>query len=58
MLKCFFSTLLVTVSLLVFVSCDRDTPAERAGEAIEDATDNASDAVEDMGDKVKDATDE
>lgn len=48
-----FAAALVTT----FTACEPKTPAEKAGERIEDATDGASDAVEKMGDKVEDATD-
>jgi len=49
-------------------SCEKEGPAEKAGEKmdnaaekagdkVEDATDNAKDKVEDAGDAIEDATD-
>jgi hyperosmotically inducible protein len=56
------------LSLLALSACEQKGPAERAGEQldnavenagdkIEDATDDASKAVEQAGDKVENATD-
>lgn len=47
----------VAAYLTLFTACKEKSDTERAGEAIEDATDGASDAVEKLGDKVEDATD-
>lgn len=43
-------------AVLVFVSCRERTPAEKAGDAVEESIKNIGDAVEDAGDAVKDAT--
>ena len=51
------SIIIATAGLSLFTACERETESERAGEAIEDATDGASDAVEDLGDDIEDATD-
>lgn len=37
--------------------CEREGPAERAGEKVDDAVEDAGDAAEDAGDKVEDALD-
>lgn len=37
-------------------ACEREGPAERAGERVDEATQNAADAVEDAGDKIEDKT--
>ena len=52
----------------VMSGCEKDTPLERAGERIEDATDNDSpieeagenidDALDEAGERIEDATDE
>lgn len=43
---------------LLVVACEQDGPAERAGEAIDDAADDIADAGNDMGDAIKDAGDD
>ena len=59
---------LATFMAIGLTACDRQGPAERAGEnidnsaekmgdKIEDATDNASDKVESAGDKIENETD-
>ena len=59
---------LATFFAIGLTACERDGPAERAGENVdnaaeklgdrmEDATDNAGDELETAGDKVEDATD-
>lgn len=59
---------LATFFAIGITACERDGPAERAGEnidnaaenmgdRIEDSTDNAGDELETAGDKVEDATD-
>jgi len=37
-------------------ACERQGPAEKAGESVDEAVQNAGDAVENAGDKVKDKT--
>ncbi len=44
-------------AILPMVGCDNQGPAEKAGERIDEAVDDASDAVEDAGDEVEDAMD-
>ncbi len=39
------------------LGCDRDGPAEQAGEDIDRAMDHAGDQLERAGDKIEDATD-
>ncbi|NNE60458.1 MAG: hypothetical protein HKN35_06175 [Woeseia sp.] len=50
------SSLLLTGLLLV--ACEQDGPAERAGEAIDDAADEIGDAGDDFGDAIEDACEE
>lgn len=53
-----FITLLLAGCLsLGLVGCDRDGPAEEAGEDIDRAMDNAGDNLERAGDKIENATD-
>lgn len=41
---------------LVFIGgCDRDGPAERAGEAIDEGVENAEEKAREVGNKVEDA---
>jgi hypothetical protein len=50
--------LVVGLSLSSLVGCERHkTPAEKAGDKIENATDKAGDKVEDLGDKTEDKLD-
>ncbi len=37
-------------------ACERQGPAEKAGERVDEAVQNTGDAVEDAGDKVEDKT--
>ena len=48
---------LLALAAFAFVSCEKKTPAEKAGDAVEEGIENVGDAVEDAGDAVKDATD-
>lgn len=51
-------TLLLTSCLgLGLAGCDRDGPAEEAGEDLDRAMDNAGDNMERAGDKLENATD-
>lgn len=43
---------------LLVVACEQDGPAERAGEAIDDAADELSDSGRDFGDAIEDAGDD
>lgn len=38
--------------------CEQDGPAERAGEAVDEAAENIQDAGRDIGDEIEDAADE
>lgn len=38
--------------------CEQDGPAERAGEAVDEAAEDIREAGEDVGDEVEDAADE
>jgi predicted small lipoprotein YifL len=52
-------TILVLFLATVFLSlaaCEREGPAERAGEQIDNAVEDAGAAIENAGDKVRDAT--
>jgi hypothetical protein len=40
---------------LLFSACEKDGPAERAGESVDQAVDNAGEAIEDAGDSIQDA---
>jgi len=44
-------------SLFTLQSCEKDSPSENRGEAIEDATDDAPEPIEEVGDAIKEATD-
>ncbi|MBL28370.1 MAG: hypothetical protein CMM50_12570 [Rhodospirillaceae bacterium] len=39
-------------------ACDEEGPAEKAGEAIDNAVEDAGDAVEDAGDAIEDTADD
>lgn len=46
--------MLLVASMLTFtVACDREGPAERAGENVDNAVENTGEAVERAGDNVK-----
>ena len=47
----------VLVALAGLPGCEEETPAEKAGEAIEDTGEQLGDAVEDAGEEVQDAAD-
>jgi len=52
------------IALLIFplagglVACEKEGPAERAGEKIDEAVDEAGDKMEQAGEKVDDAVEE
>ncbi len=48
--------MLLAVLALGLAACEKEGPAERAGEKIDEAVESAGDAIEDAGDKIKDAT--
>ncbi len=44
---------------LALVGCDADdSPAERAGRAVDNAADDAADAIDNAGDRIDDAVDD
>ena len=43
--------------VFILSGCEKETPAERTGEMIEDATEDVGGAVEEAGEKIEDATD-
>ena len=45
---------ILAITALALASCKK-TPAEKAGDAVEDGIEKAGDAVEDAGDAVEDA---
>lgn len=49
--------LLLSLCLLPLSACQKDGPAEEAGESIDRAVDDASDALEDAGEELDDAVD-
>ena len=48
---------LVLLSAAFITSCQKEGPAERAGERVDRATEDAADAMEDAADDVEDAVD-
>lgn len=46
---------ITALASLAMVACEQKTPAEKAGDAVEDTIEKAGDAVEDAGDAVEDA---
>jgi hypothetical protein len=49
---------LVAALAMSFVACSEEGPAERAGEAVDEAVEDAGEAVEDAGEAVEDAAEE
>ena len=49
----------IAVAALAVVACQpKEGPAEKAGKAVDNATQKAGDQIEKAGDKVKDAVDD
>ena len=46
------------VSLMLFVACENEGPAEKAGEKLDEAIENTQDVLKDAGEKMKDAVKE
>jgi hypothetical protein len=46
--------LALCLGTLGLAACEQEGPAERAGEAVDDATENAGEAMENAGEKVQD----
>ena len=55
MIQILSSILFASALAFTLAGCDRDGPAEHAGERIDDAMEDASDAIKDMGDSIDDA---
>ena len=53
------TTCLIVGAILAFsfAGCEQQGPAEKAGEAVDDAMDTMGDSVEDAGDAIEDAAD-
>ncbi len=54
-MKAFYLAVLVLAALTAFTGCEREGPAERAGEAVDRAGEKASRAIENAGESVRDA---
>lgn len=57
MKKTFFSALSVTIALLLFVGiggCEKEGPAEKIGEKIDQSIEEVKDVAEEAGDKLTD----
>lgn len=52
-----FALLLTVLFSFGLSACDRDGPAEQAGEDVDRAIENAGERMEEAGDKAEDATD-
>ncbi len=50
------AALLLALAMAGLSACEKKGPAERAGEAIDNAAQKTGDAVKEAGDKIKDAT--
>jgi hypothetical protein len=46
--------LMLTLGVGAFAACEREGPAERTGEAIDNAAENAGEALERAGERVQD----
>lgn len=57
MFKKVLSIMIVSLSLLTFVACESEGPAERAGEKVDEAIEDTGDALEEAGEEVEEATD-
>jgi hypothetical protein len=53
----YLSVFAAIIFALTLSACEREGPAERAGEAVDDAVEEAGDALEEAGDAVEEATD-
>lgn len=56
MKKIILSSLLIGV-VAMLAACEREGPAERAGESIDNAVEKAGKAIESAGDKIREKTD-
>ena len=45
-------------SLMLFVACENEGPAEKAGEKVDEAIEETQEKMEDAGEQVKDAVEE
>ncbi len=53
-IKTFCSVVLVGAYILMFSGCEREGPAERAGEKINEGEEQAGEALEEAGEKARD----
>lgn len=49
------AVLMIGAYLTAFTGCEREGPAERAGEKIDEAGEKAGEALEEAGEKARDA---
>jgi hypothetical protein len=52
------TAIVLSIAVAGLSACEREGPAERAGERIDRAADKAADKIERAGDKVKDAAED
>jgi hypothetical protein len=50
------AAILLGFAMVGLSACEKKGPAQRAGEAVDNAAQKAGDAVKEAGDKIKDAT--
>ena len=55
--KPWYMPVLVMLMTLMLGACEREGPAERAGEEIDESAERAGDRIEDAGDRLEDRTD-
>ena len=49
---------MVLVAVMGIAGCEKDGPAERAGEALDESAENLSDRAQDFGNKIEDKCEE
>lgn len=49
------ATLIMSILLVVLSGCQKQGPAEKAGESIDEATETLGENIEDAGDAIQDA---
>lgn len=52
------SVLILLMAVFTLAACEQEGPAEQAGEAIDEAVEDAGDKMEDAGDPIEDKTEE
>jgi hypothetical protein len=50
------AALLITALFVTLPGCEKQGPAEQAGESIDNAAENAGDKIEEAGDAIKDSS--